>query len=150
MLQKYFKYNLVIDQKSHENKGFLPLIFGLTLIEVLVALAIVAIAMLAVIKATGQALHSEMRLKDKTLALWVGTQVANEWRAGLLTVSDSQTEFKTIILNRTFYWRAQVMKTPNPRIDKFIVSVYTSPSDTRSNQNPLEVLQTYRYQNERL
>ena len=57
---------------------------GLTLIEVLIALAIVSIAMTAIIKATSQNIRSTQYLEHKTLAAWVGEEVLNKARVELL------------------------------------------------------------------
>lgn len=120
---------------------------GFTLIEVLVALTIISIAMLAVIKATGQAIRSQAHLQNKTLAMWVGTQVANEWRAGLLEIKDASKEYKTTILNHHFYWKAKTSMISNSRIEKIIIHIRENSIENDPDQSPLETLQTYRYQN---
>ncbi len=60
---------------------------GLTLIEVLIALAIVGIAMTAIIKATSQNIRSTAYLQNKLIAMWVGQQVSNEMLAGITSSS---------------------------------------------------------------
>lgn len=120
---------------------------GFTLIEVLVALTIISIAMLAVIKATGQAIRSQTHLQNKTLAMWVGSQIANEWRMGLLKMQDASAEYKTTVLNHPFYWRASVTVVPNSQIEKFSIRIFENAMDTNPDQSPLETLLTYRYRN---
>lgn len=49
---------------------------GFTLVEVLVALAILAIALAAVLRAMGQAIDLSTDLRERTLALWVAEERA--------------------------------------------------------------------------
>jgi prepilin-type N-terminal cleavage/methylation domain-containing protein len=51
---------------------------GLTLIEVLVALAIISIALTAIIKATSENIRGTAYLQDKTIAMYVARQILNE------------------------------------------------------------------------
>jgi general secretion pathway protein I len=105
---------------------------GLTLIEVLVALAIVSIAMTAIVKAISQNIRSTTYLQDKTMAMYVGQQVLNEARVDLLTLppeADRMNE-KTCMLGRTWYWQVKQTETPNQHIKKIEVSVFASdPTD---------------------
>lgn len=48
---------------------------GFTLIEVLVALAVLAIALTAIFKSLGQAVDLSAGLRDRTVALWVAQDV---------------------------------------------------------------------------
>lgn len=58
---------------------------GFTLIEVLVALAVLAIALAAVLRTMGQSIDLAADLRERTLALWVAQeraaalQLANTW-----------------------------------------------------------------------
>lgn len=93
---------------------------GFTLVEILVALAIVAIALTAGMRALTQATDSATALKARTLALWVAqnrlaaAQVAAPWPAlGSYAGEASQA-------GASFLWQANVTTTPNPafrRID---------------------------------
>ena len=105
---------------------------GFTLIEVLIALAIVSIAMTAIIKAATQNIRGTNYLQDKTIALWVGQQVLNEARVGLLTLpenSNKQNE-KTMMLGQDWYWQAVQEETPNSHIQKITVTVFKREDDT--------------------
>lgn len=68
--------------KSCNSPGAEP---GFTLLEVLVALAVVAIALGAIIKATGETARNTAYLRDKTFAEWVALnrlaelQATGEW-----------------------------------------------------------------------
>jgi general secretion pathway protein I len=96
---------------------------GFTLVEVLVALAIVAVALAAGFRSVAQSAESATVLKARTLALWVaqnrlaaaqleapipatGERGGNETQAGLL-----------------FAWHQTVMGTPNPAFRRVEITV---------------------------
>jgi general secretion pathway protein I len=117
---------------------------GMTLIEVLVALAIVAIAMTAVIKATTQTVRGTGYLETKTMAMWVGKQVLNEARLGLLSLPSDKLKAKTLMLGREWHWQASKEATPNKHIDKLMVNVYANEPDDED-ISPLISLESYVY-----
>jgi len=93
---------------------------GFTLVEILVALAIVAIALTAGMRALTQATDSAAALKARTLGLWVAqnrlaaAQIATPWPALGSYSGDAQEA------GATFSWQATISPTPNPafrRID---------------------------------
>lgn len=99
---------------------------GFTLIEVLMALAILAIALTAIIKATSQNIKDTVYLQNKTIAAMVGTQALNEARAGLIKLpTKEETEF----LNRTWPWEGTQEDTPNPHIKKIAVTVFAPSTE---------------------
>lgn len=117
---------------------------GLTLIEVMIALAIVAIALTAIIKATSQVLKGTAYLQDKTVAVWVGQQALNEIRVGAIKLSEEQKRIKKVIfLNKTWFWQAEAYATSNSHIDKVELNVFTKEPTEES--VPLVSLETYRY-----
>jgi general secretion pathway protein I len=96
---------------------------GFTLVEILVALAIVAIALAAGMRALAQATESATALKSRTLALWVAqnqlaaAQVANPWPA--LGAARGEAEQA----GARFVWQATVSTTPNPAFRRIDVTV---------------------------
>lgn len=105
---------------------------GLTLIEVLIALAIIAISLTAVIKAASQNIRATSYLQNKTIALWVAQNVMNEVQLGLLKVSDERDAEagKTEMLGQKWYFRATEQATGNVSIKKIEVKVYShDPED---------------------
>jgi general secretion pathway protein I len=94
-----------------------------TLIEILVALAIVAVALAAGMRSVAQSSDSATLLKQRTLALWVAqnrlalAQLANPWPA--LGVRDGTATQA----GATFVWREQVTGTPNPGFRRIDISV---------------------------
>ena len=119
---------------------------GLTLIEVLVALAILGIAMTAIIKATSQHIRATDHLQNKTMAMWVGQQVLNEVRVGLLSLpmEPAMLQQTTQLLGREWYWQVIQKKTPHPEIKKVIVRVFNQ-AQTGEAPTPWIQLESYLY-----
>lgn len=114
---------------------------GFTLIEILIALAILSIALTAIIYGTSRNIKDTTYLQNKTIATWVGTDVINQLRANVLTLAEGEeVEKETEILNSTWAWRAKVTATENNRIKKISVTVY-SPDK----QNKIVHLESYIY-----
>lgn len=122
---------------------------GLTLIEVLLALAIVGIAMTAVIKAASQNIKSTAYLQNKTIAMWVGQQVINEVRAGLIELDSSSRNQKltTDMFGHDWYWQMEQSETPNKNIKKITVSVFENEA-SKEEELPIITLVSYRYHEE--
>jgi general secretion pathway protein I len=68
---------------------------GFTLIEVLVALAILAVALGALVKASSEHTRNTHYLQERTLAHWVGQNLVARYEAGLL-VPQRGTETGTV------------------------------------------------------
>lgn len=128
----------IAKSKKHTQKG-------LTLIEVLIALAIVSIAITAAIKASSQAIRSTQYLQQKTIALWLATEVMNEARVNVLRLPEAPDGLKQQrqILGQNLYVRAHQAATPNKRINKLSVAVFTHEED--DDDVPLLNLVSYVY-----
>ena len=120
---------------------------GLTLIEVMIALAIISIALTSIIKAASQNIRSTTYLEDKTIAMWVGAEVINEARVGVLTFSDPGNTLKQTshMLGRDWYWQAIEEETPNKHIKKIEVSVFANKNDEANEAQSLVTLASYVY-----
>ena len=66
---------------------------GFTLVEVLVALAVLAVGLMAALTAIGQLTANEAYLRDRTLATWVAHNRLVEEQ---LSVADAQGELKGV------------------------------------------------------
>lgn len=115
---------------------------GLTLIEVLIALTIVSVAMLAIIKATSENIRATNYLQDKTYAAWVAQNLLNEFKVKMVRFPNAPDHLKgeTIMLDRTFYFQASQDLTPNRHINKIIIDVFT---DAEQEENPITHLESY-------
>lgn len=96
---------------------------GFTLVEILVALAILAVALAAGMRSVAQSSDAATLLKQRTLALWVAqnrlaaAQLANPWPA-MGQRSGSAEQART-----QFVWRETVDGTPNPAFRKIEITV---------------------------
>lgn len=108
----------------HMRNNDLQKMAGLTLIEVLIALAIISIAFTAIILSTAQNIRNTQYVQNKQIATWVGAKVMNEALAGILVLPESDTlNGETEVLGRKLFWKAGVQATPNPKIHKINVQV---------------------------
>ncbi len=83
---------------------------GFTLLEVLVALAIIAFALAATIRLSGQAAANTATLKEKTLAQWVAQNLVTEMRLGLINARKKKGEAE--MAGETWYWRLTESEGP--------------------------------------
>ena len=85
---------------------------GFTLVEVLVALAVLTIALAAVMRAMSQSIDTSGNLRDRTIAMWVAQnrlathQIQHDWPAL------DTTEGSTDMVGLEWRWREQVMPAP--------------------------------------
>ncbi len=97
---------------------------GFTLIEVLLALAVIAIALTALIKSTAQTVVSTARLKDKSISHWVAMQGVTMIQLGLLKITSNQPITQvTNMLGQRWYWRASLQSTAIKNLQKINITV---------------------------
>ena len=94
---------------------------GFTLIEVLVALAIIAIALMALVKASSYDVKDADHLKQKNIAAWVAMNVNTQLQIGKLVMQSHQGSQH--MLRQTWFWTILRTKTPDPKVDKLTISV---------------------------
>ncbi|HBD7141272.1 TPA: GspI family T2SS minor pseudopilin variant LspI [Legionella pneumophila] len=100
------------------------LVSGFTLIEVLLALTVIAIALTALLKATAQNIDNTHRIKEKTISHWVAMQGIAMIQLNLLRTSQSQESTQaTTMLGQKWYWRAKISPTPIKRMQQITISV---------------------------
>jgi general secretion pathway protein I len=98
---------------------------GFTLIEVLIALAILSISLTAIIKSASQNIKDTIYLQDKTIAQWVGLNVLNEARLGFLKlpVAPGNLTSDTEMLGEQWSTDANYSASQNPHIREVHVAV---------------------------
>ena len=105
------------------NKGF-------TLLEVLVALFILAITMAAVSRTANSSIHHVEALRTRVIADWVAQnrlathQARGDYPApGIQTGEEAQA-------GQNYPWQEEIIATPNPTMRRIVVNVY-APDDTK-------------------
>jgi general secretion pathway protein I len=97
---------------------------GFTLIEVLIALAILAIALPAIIKATSDSIHSTAYLREKTVAHWAMLNALSRVQLGLLPLPDaSGEEGKEQQLNKEYFWHIGIDSAEDPYVLRVAITV---------------------------
>ena len=100
---------------------------GFTLIEVLVALAVVTIGMAAVLEALASSAGTTLYLRSKTFAEWTAlNQVERTRLRAELTGQIPQTGTSTGHVRnagRRWHWRQKVVKTLVPGVERIVVNV---------------------------
>ena len=126
---------MLINGKSAESSGF-------TLVEVMVALAIVAIAVPALLFALFQQLDGTEYLRDRSIASWIATDRMSELR---LVVAKQGAVPKGELLGETrlaeldWYWWVEQQATEIPGF----IRVYVKVSIEAERTQPLHVLTAF-------
>lgn len=103
---------------------------GFTLIEVLVALAIISIALLASLRVAGGATNNAGELRARLFAGWVAENVLTEQRVhgvwlplGVQRGTERQGGIQ-------FVWQEEVIDTPNTLFRRVDIRVFAAPEET--------------------
>jgi len=96
---------------------------GFTLIEVLIALAIVAIGLAAALRASGVGSEAALEHRTRLIALWLAQNVVAERTARGDWPEPGVREQDAELAGHAFILREEVKATPNPRFRRLEVSV---------------------------
>jgi general secretion pathway protein I len=102
--------------RSPESRGF-------TLIEVVVALAILGIGMLAVFKTIGDTVHNVDELRDRSFAEWIADNRITEIRISGEMPSVEETAGEVAFAGRQWHWLTKVSQTQVQGLRRIDVSV---------------------------
>ncbi len=109
---------------------------GFTLIEVLLALMVIAIGLTTLLKTMAQNIHSTQHLKDKSVQHIVAMSALADIQSNTVPASlNHEVTRTTLILGHTWYWRAKVIPTPVKSMQQITVSA--SPKQTGPFTNQL-------------
>lgn len=100
---------------------------GFTLIEVLLALAIIAIALTALLSANAFNLKGMARLQEKTRHHWVEMQGVAMIQTGMLTDLQDNTQITTL-LGQRIYWRVKTEATPIHGVQRLNITASSRPA----------------------
>lgn len=97
---------------------------GFTLIEVLVALAVLATALAASVSLIGQSIQTTLALRDRTVALWVAQDRLREHIVERRWPEPDTREGTADMGDRQWRWREQVISTPQARMRRVEIDVF--------------------------
>ena len=103
---------------------------GFTLIEVLVALVIVAVALLASLRAAGQGTNDARELRARLFAGWVAENLIAERRARGEWMPPGIERGQSRQGGQDFAWRMEVSATPNQSFRRVDVAVSPAQGET--------------------
>lgn len=99
---------------------------GFTLLEVLVALAMIAIALSATLRAGNQAAVTAATLHGRYLADWVAENRAALLRATRQRLQTGTSEGQTRMADLDFRWRQVVSPSPSPHFYRVEITVHAA------------------------
>ena len=112
---------------------------GFTLIEVLVALVIVAFGMGAVLASLTSAADNATRMREKSFAEWVGlNQLSNE-RLQVNAPSDGKKEGEVDFASSRWHWQEPVETMDIPGLLRITIQVrHADSKDSQSSTGPID------------
>ncbi len=97
---------------------------GFTLLEVLMALAVLAIALAALVKAAGNNAHNAIYLKEKTLAHWIAMNKAAEWRLQDQWPGVGKQTGTVLMAEQEWRWQITTFETPDKDVKRIEIAVF--------------------------
>lgn len=107
---------------------------GFTLLETLVALAIIALALGSAMRAIGSTASAAGHLRDHTLATWIAENRLAEMRARQAWPPIGQRQGRSDMGGSTFLWTEIVSGTPNPLFRRVDIEVFDASDNTPINR----------------
>ena len=96
---------------------------GFTLLEVMIALLVVALGMGAVLSVTGESAWKSAHLRHSTIASWVAYNEIAMYRAKGTWNNSKQRSGETEMANQKWEWTMTFIDTPNPSVREVEVEV---------------------------
>ncbi|KPK69349.1 MAG: hypothetical protein AMJ84_09680 [Acidithiobacillales bacterium SM23_46] len=102
---------------------------GFTLVEVLVALAVIAIAFGAIMRTLAQSIDVSANLRDRALAMWIAQNRLARQQADRAWPSADTREGTDAMGGREWRWREQVANTPDADLRRIEIQVRATQGD---------------------
>ncbi len=111
--------------KAHKQIGSLDVTpqHGFTLIEMMVAMAVLAVGMGALIKASGENASNAAYLRDREIARWVASDALTELQITQPWGSNTAPKGEVEMFNLNWYWSARIQKVQDPDLRRVDVEV---------------------------
>ena len=105
---------------------------GFTLLEVLVALVVLAIGLAAVIKTTTENAENVRYLRDRTLAHWIAMNVLTKIQVREEWPTLGKKEGTAMMADREWYWVLKVSETIDTELRRLDIQVYYNRQEEES------------------
>ena len=105
---------------------------GLPLLEVLIALVVVSLALLALTRTAGGQVSSFDGLRERTLAGWVAANVLSETRITTTLPAVGRRDGRVRLGNRDWRWTLEVKATDDADMRRLDVVVFAADSSEPS------------------
>lgn len=102
---------------------------GFTLLEVLVALAVLALALAAAVSAGAAYVSNQAYLQERTLAHWVARNALIEMQLERPWAGTGKREDEARMAGLDWYWRATVAETPERDMRRIDIEVWLGEDD---------------------
>ncbi|CAM3448428.1 type II secretion system minor pseudopilin GspI [Shewanella violacea] len=96
---------------------------GMTLLEVIVALAVFSIAAVSITKSLGEQIANMPILEERTYAQWVADNVMVDARLEAKFPDIGKKDGEMELAGRDWYWRKEIVKTSDDKFRMIRVSV---------------------------
>jgi general secretion pathway protein I len=106
---------------------------GFTLVEVLVALMIVAMGLAALMMTVSSTARTSGYLRDKTLAQWMALNRLSEVRLNLTKFGQNTDTGELNFANRTWHYDTRYFDTSFATMKRVVVRVYAGDAKTKGN-----------------
>jgi general secretion pathway protein I len=116
---------------------------GFTLLEILVALTVLAVTLAAIIKATGDYTGNQAYLRDRTLATWVARNVLVQFQVENAWPDVGERKGTSEMGRREWDWLARISQTEEAELRRLDVEVRPLDED---DAEPLAVLSGFVWQ----
>lgn len=102
---------------------------GFTLVEVMVALAIISLSLTAVAAKMGRMIDTSNSMRERTYASWIAQNKITELRLANVIPTVASTNGEIDFANTTWHWRAVISETGFENLFRVDVSVSYPDSD---------------------
>jgi general secretion pathway protein I len=106
---------------------------GFTLVEVLVALMVVAMGLAALMVAVSGTARTSGYLRDKSLAQWMALNRLAEVRLNLIKFGQNTDTGELNFANRTWHYDTRYFDTSIPSMKRVVVRIYAGDAKTKGN-----------------